>query len=219
MLRHQELKNRFLRDGLSSFDQIEILEFLLSLKIDGSKTRKFARSLYNKFSSLNGVIDEPVSRLEKISGFQQDYLIGLKLPHYVANLYLLEKVKRSPVFSEPQTVFDYLIHSMRGRKKEYFKVMYLNSSNILIKEEDLFIGTFNSSVVSPREIIKSAIDYNAAGLILVHNHPSGNPNPSEEDKKTTRQMKQLTDYMGILLLDHVIIGEDKYYSFAEERNL
>ena len=105
---------------------------------------------------------------------------------------------------------------MRDLKKEVFKVIYLNSQNQIIDTADLFEGTVNSSSISPREVMESAIKHNAASLIFVHNHPSGNPEPSPNDKQVTRDLVYAGSIMQIKVLDHIIIGNNKYYSFAAE---
>ena len=105
---------------------------------------------------------------------------------------------------------------MRGLKKEVFKVLFLDGKNQPIDVEDLFEGTLNISSVYPREIIKSAIKHNAASLIFVHNHPSGSPEPSSSDKEITKELIAASNTMQIKVLDHIIIGDNKYFSFADE---
>ena len=121
-----------------------------------------------------------------------------------------------PFYRSSQEVFDYLYHSMRGLNTEVFKVIFLDVQNQVIAVEDLFEGTLTASSVYPREIIKSAIKHNAASLIFAHNHPSGNPAPSESDKEITRDLLLAASVMQIEVLDHIIIGENKYFSFADE---
>ena len=109
-----------------------------------------------------------------------------------------------------------LYHSMRGLKKEVFKVIYLNSQNQIIDTADLFEGTVNSGVISPREVMESAIRHYAASLLFVHNHPSGNPEPSRGDRELTRELIYAASIMRIKVLDHIIIGDNRYFSFAGE---
>jgi DNA repair protein RadC len=105
---------------------------------------------------------------------------------------------------------------MRDLKKEVFKIISLNSQNQIMETEDLFTGTINSSAVSPREVIESAIKYNAVSMIFVHNHPSGNPQPSKGDKELTRDLVYAGSITRIRVLDHIIIGDNRYFSFASE---
>lgn len=113
--------------------------------------------------------------------------------------------------------FSILQISLQKNKKEIFKVLFLDAKNKIINTEDLFEGTLNSSVVYPREIIKMAIKYNAVNLIFVHNHPSGNPEPSQSDKDITKNLVNAGKVMQINILDHIIIGDNRYFSFADER--
>ncbi len=134
----------------------------------------------------------------------------------VAREFLKAKILEKPFYKSAQEVFDYLYHSMRGLKKEVFKVVYLNSQNQIIETVNLFEGTVDSSAVSLREIIEGAIKYNAVSLIFVHNHPSGNPEPSASDRELTRDVVYSGKIMRIKVLDHIIIGDNRYFSFAAE---
>ncbi len=215
MYKNQTFQKRYLKNGLSSFDEIEMLEFLLSLRVDNKDHYNLAKELASKYKCLNNIVDESDFELKKISGFQEEYLVGLKLPYHFSNIYLFEKSKIGPVTKSPEDVYNYLIHSMRGNKIEQFNVLYLNSQNQITNNETISNGTVNQAYVFPREIIKSAIKHNSAGLILAHNHPSGNPEPSREDINITNRIKDITKLLEIKLLDHVIIAGDKYLSFLE----
>ena len=134
----------------------------------------------------------------------------------VAREFLKAKILDKPFYKSSQEVFDYLYHAMRGLRKEVFKVMYLNSQNQIIDTADLSEGTVSSSAVSPREVIEGAVKSNAAALIFVHNHPSGNPAPSTSDRGLTRELIYAGKIMRIKVLDHIIIGDNRYYSFTGE---
>ena len=134
----------------------------------------------------------------------------------VAREFLKEKIIDKPIYRSAQEIFDYLYHSMRDLKKEVFKVIYLNSQNQIIETEDLFEGTVNSGSISPREVMERAIKNNAVVLIFIHNHPSGNPEPSKSDKEITKDLVYAGSIMQIKVLDHIIIGDNRYYSLAGE---
>lgn len=134
----------------------------------------------------------------------------------VAREYLKAKILDKPFYKSSREIFDYLYHSMRGLKKETFKIIYLNNQNQIIDTIDLSEGTVNASSVSPREVIEGTIKFNATSLIFVHNHPSGNPEPSSSDRALTRELVFVGRVMRIKVLDHIIIGDNKYYSFAGE---
>jgi DNA repair protein RadC len=122
-------------------------------------------------------------------------------------------------FGSSQAVFDYLFHSMRDLKREVFKVLFLTRKNELIAAQDLFEGSLTGSAVYPREIMSMALENRAASLVFVHNHPSGDPTPSPEDQRLTRDLVWAARLLTIQVLDHVIIGNNRYYSFADEGSI
>ena len=134
----------------------------------------------------------------------------------MAREFLKEKIIDKPVYQSATEIFNYLYHSMRDLKKELFKVIYLNSQNQIIETEDLFEGTIDKSIISPREVMERAIKQNAVSLIFVHNHPAGNPTPSLSDKELTKDLLYAASIMQIKVLDHIIIGNNTYFSFAGE---
>jgi len=134
----------------------------------------------------------------------------------VARKFLKEKIVDKPVYKSSQEIFDYLYHSMRDRKKELFKVIFLNGQNQIIDTADLFEGTIAKSAISVREVMESALKHSAVSLVFAHNHPSGSPEPSQNDKQITRDLVYAAAVMQIKVLDHVIIGDNKYLSFTAE---
>ena len=165
---------------------------------------------------MRGVLEAPSEELQEIDGIGAHNAFGIKLVQEVAREFLKERIMDKPFYRSSQEVSDYLYHSMRDLDKEVFKVIFLDVQNQVIEVEDLFEGTLTASSVYPREVMKSAIKHNAASLIFAHNHPSGNPAPSESDKEITRDLILAANIMQIEVLDHVIIGENKYFSFADE---
>ncbi len=212
----KRLRERFIKSGLNGFHDYEIIELLLSLGTPRKDCKQQAKEAIKKFKTLRGVLEAPSEQLQQIEGIGLHSAFGIKLVQEVAREFLKEKIIEQPVYKSAQELFDYLYHSMRDLKKEVFKVLYLNSQNQIIETEDLVEGTVNSSAISPREVIESAIKNNAVSLIFVHNHPSGNPAPSQSDKELTRELVYAGGIMRIKVLDHIIIGNDKYFSFAGE---
>jgi DNA repair protein RadC len=212
----KRLREKFLKSGLEGFNDYEIIELLLSLGTPRRDCKQPAKEAIKRFHNLRGVLEAPAKELQKIDGIGAHNAFGIKLVQEVAREFLKSKILEKPFFSSSQEVFDYLYHSMRGLKKEVFKVMYLNSRNQILDTIDLSEGTVNSSSVSPREVIESALKSNAAALILAHNHPSGGITPSSADKKLTRNMVYSGKIMQVSILDHIIIGDNRYYSFAGE---
>jgi DNA repair protein RadC len=210
----KRLRERFIESGLAGFQDYEIVELLLTLGSPRKDCKQPAKEAIKKFKTLKGVLEAAPEELQQIKGIGPHNSFGISLVQEVARKYLREKIIDRPVCSSSQEVFDYLYHSMRGLKKEVFKVIYLDSQNRIIEIEDLFRGTVDSSVVHVREVIESAIRYKAVSLIFVHNHPSGNPAPSQSDKDLTRDLVMAAGIMGLKVLDHIVIGDDRYYSFT-----
>jgi len=212
----KRLREKFIKSGLKGFHDYEIIELLLSLGTPRKDCKRQAKEALKKFKTLRGVLEAPPEELQRIDGIGAHSAFGIKLTQEVAREFLKEKIIDKPIYKSAQEVFDYLYHSMRDLKKEVFKVIYLNIQNQIIETEDLFEGTINSSSVSPREVVESAIKNNAASLIFAHNHPSGNPEPSKSDKELTRDLVYAGSIMRIRVLDHIIIGSNRYFSFAGE---
>jgi DNA repair protein RadC len=212
----KRLREKFLKSGLAGFHDYEVVELLLSLGTPRRDCKAAAKEAIKRFQTLRGVLDASIEELQQIEGIGAHSAFGIKLAQEVAREYLHVKILDKPYYKSSQEVFDYLYHSMRGLKKEVFKVIYLNNQNQIINTMDMARGTVNASTVSPREVIEGAINNNAASLIFVHNHPSGNPEPISNDRTLTRELVFVGRVMRIKILDHIIIGENKYYSFAGE---
>lgn len=212
----KRLREKFHAGGLSGFHDYEIVELLLTLGSPRKDCKQPAKVAIKKFKTLRGVLEASKEELEKIPGIGPINAIGIRLVQEVARKYLKDRIIDRPVYRSPEAVFDYLYHSMRDLKKEVFKVIYLNSRNQIIETDDLFKGTVNASAVAPREVIEGAIKHNAVSLIFAHNHPSGDPSPSESDRKITRELVYAAKIMQIKVLDHIVIGDNTYFSFAGE---
>ena len=139
----------------------------------------------------------------------------IRLLHELPVAVLKQKIIEKPVYKSSKEVFDYLYYAMRDLKKEVFKVIYLNNRSQIIDTTDLFDGTLEDIPIRPREIVESAIRHNATALIFVHNHPSGDPTPSKSDKQLTRDLVFIGHILQIKVLDHIIIGENRFFSFAD----
>jgi len=212
----KRLREKFIKSGLAGFHDYEIIELLLSLGTPRKDCKQPAKEAIKKFKSLRGVLEAPPEELHQIDGIGPHSAFGIKLVQEVAREFLKEKIIDKSIYKSSQEIFDYLYHSMRDLKKEVFKVIYLNSQNQIINIADLFEGTITSSSISPREVMESAIKHNATSLIFVHNHPSGNPEPSGNDKEITRDLLYAASIMQIKVLDHIILGNNRYFSFAGE---
>jgi DNA repair protein RadC len=212
----QRLREKFIKSGLAGFHDYEIIELLLTLGSPRKDCKQPAKEAIERFKTLRGVLEAAPEELQEIRGIGPINSFGIRLVQEVAREFLKEKIQDKPVLSSAHEIFDYLYHSMRDLKKEVFKVLYLDSQNKIIEVKDLFHGTVNSSSVSPREVMESALRCNAVSLIFVHNHPSGNTEPSQSDREITRDLIQAGAVMDIRVLDHLIIGDNRYFSFAGE---
>lgn len=212
----KRLREKFVRAGISGFHDYEIVELLLTLGTPRKDCKSQAKEAIKRFKTLRGVLEAPLQELQEINGIGPHNIFGIKLVQEVARRFLKEKALEKPLSRSSKEVFDYLYHSMRDLKKEIFKVIFLDGKNKIIEIEDLFEGTLNTSSVYPREVIKSALKNNALSLIFVHNHPSGDPRPSQSDKAITQELVSAGGLMQIKVLDHIIIGDNRYFSFADE---
>jgi DNA repair protein RadC len=211
----RRLREKFLKSGLAGFHDYEIVELLLTLGAPRKDCKPQAKEAIRRFKNLRGVLAASLEELQQIKGIGPHSAFGIKLMQEVAREFLKEKIMEKPFCKSSREIFDYLYHAMRDRKKELFKVIYLNSQNQIIETADLFEGTVNSSAVSLREVVEGALKHNAVSLIFVHNHPSGNPEPSASDRELTRELVYAGEIMRIKVLDHIIIGDNRYFSFAD----
>jgi DNA repair protein RadC len=212
----KRLREKFLRSGLKGFHDYEIIELLLTLGAPRKDCKQPAKEVIKKFKTLRGALSASPEELQQIEGIGPHSAFGIKLVREVAREFLKQRIVDKPVYKSAEEIFDYLYHSMRDLKKEVFKVIYLNTQNQIIDTADLFEGTVDSSSISPRQVMENAIRQNASSLIFVHNHPSGDPEPSRHDKEVTRGLVFAGNIMQIRVLDHIIIGGNQYFSFAAE---
>ena len=211
----RRLREKFLKGGLDGFLDYEVLEILLTLGTPRRDCRELARRLLREFKSLRSVLEADSHELTKFRGLGPHNVFGLKLVREVSKRFLREKMMSKPYGRSSKEVFDYLYLSLRDARREKFKVLFLDAKNRILEEKTLFEGTVDSSAVYPREIMKDALRYDASSLIFVHNHPSGDPEPSASDKKITKDLVLAARVMQLSVLDHIIIGDDRYFSFAD----
>lgn len=209
------LRDKFLEKGLSAFRDDEIIELLLTLGTPRQDCKQPARDLLSRLGSLRKVFEAPTEVLEEIPGIGTKNAMALRLIHEVARRFLETRLQESTFLTGSADVYDYLRHSMRDLDVEVFKVIYLDARHVVMYTEDLFQGTMSYNVIYLRELLRKALNYNAASLVVAHNHPSGDPTPSLEDKHLTRDIVFSTSLIEVRLLDHVIVGEDSFYSFAD----
>jgi len=210
------LRAKFLRGGLNGFLDYEIIELLLTLGTPRRNCKEQAREAMKRFRSLSGVLEAAEDELQEIQGIGPHNVFGIRFIQEVSRRFLKEKMMRRPYCRSSKEVFDYLYHSLRDLRKEKFKILFLDAKNQILEEKTLFEGTVDSSAVYPREIMKEALRHHASSLIFVHNHPSGDPEPSACDREITRDLVLAAGLMQLKVLDHIIIGNNCFYSFADQ---
>ena len=211
----QRLREKFLNSGLDGFHDYEIIELLLTLGTPRSDCKQPAKDALKKWGSLKAVLEAPPKELKKIKGIGDHNVFGLKLTQDVARRYLADRIVDMDYIQSSEDVLDYLRHNLRDKSQELFMVIYLNGRNQILKMETLFEGTLNTSAVYPREVVKKALENDASALVLVHNHPSGNPSPSKDDLTITKKLKEVARTIDIYIHDHLIIAGNDVYSFAD----
>lgn len=210
----KRLREKFLESGLSGFLDYEVVELLLTLGTPRRDCKQMAKDAVEKFKSLKGVLDADVSELTNVKGIGSSNVLGIILFRAISEKYSKEKISPKILLNSSKLVADYLRTKIGNKKEEHFMILYFDTRNKLINEE-ISIGTLNASLVHPREVFKKAIKDNVAQIIIAHNHPSGDPKPSEEDKSTTKRLVDAGKLVGISILDHLIITSDRYFSFKE----
>lgn len=209
------LREKFIEKGLAAFRDDEIIEFLLTLGTPRRDCKQPARELLARLGSLRKVFEAPTAHLTGVPGVGEKNAVALKLIHEVARRYLEDRLREGVFLNDASEVYDYLRHSLRDSDVEVFKVLYLDARHAVMHTEDLFQGTLSYNVIYLRELLRHCLQYNAAAIVVAHNHPSGDPTPSLEDKQLTRDVVFAAGLIEVRLLDHVIVGEDSFYSFAD----
>jgi len=212
----QRLRDKFLRHGIEAFTDAEIIEMLLTFGTPRSDCKDAARAVLKKFGSLPAVLEAPKPTLEEITGIGPKNVLALHFIQGVARRYLKQRLIGKKYISSSREVADYLIHLMRGLKREVFTVLYLDAAHAIIDCKVQNEGTVNVNTVYPREVVADALKKNACALVIAHNHPSGRLEPSPQDLQLTRTLHIICAFMQINLLDHLIIGDgESAYSFAD----
>lgn len=215
----QRLRERFRKAGAEGLHDYELLELLLTYAIPRKDVKPVAKSLTKRFGGLAGVLDASYEELKSTAGLGSASAILIRLAKQLCEAYLGEQMAARDALSSPKTVMNFARAKLAGLPHEAFMVVYLNVKNEVIGHELIHEGTLDRAVIYPRRVIESALANRAANLILVHNHPSGHTDPSPEDKKLTRMIKDAARTVDITVLDHIIVGKGGYFSFAEQEIL
>ena len=199
-------RERLVARGPDALTHAELIAILLRTGLKGANVVQVGQNLLQKFGSLNALALATVDELKQISGVGPDKAATLVAAFALARRMEQERREDSPVLDNPATVVSYMRESNRLRNVEAFQVLLLNTRKKLIRPEEISEGTLDTLLVHPREVFRAAIGANAAAIVLVHNHPSGDPTPSEADIKVTRDLIRAGQLLKIEVVDHVIIG-------------
>lgn len=214
LLDHRKrLRARFMEGGAQAMPDYELLELLLFRAIPRQDVKPLARRLLDAFGDFNGVVTATPARLTQIQGVGDAVVQELKIVEAAAQRMARAKVMQRQVLSSWDALLDYCHTTMAYRETEQFRILFLDRKNVLIADEEQAKGTVDHVPVYPREVVKRALELNASALILVHNHPSGDPTPSQADISMTAQVQDAAGVLGITLHDHLIIGRGRELSF------
>lgn len=214
---HRErLRQRFAKHGLEGFRDDEVLELVLTYAIPRIDVKPIAKRLLKHFGTLAGVFDAPIEELMLVPGVGEKAAIFLRLIKQVEYRYLASDLKGRSVFDRPAKVKDHLRFLIQGRGMECFGAIFCDQQHRHIATQVLFEGTVDRTSVYPRNVVKRALELDAKGLILFHNHPGGSKLPSREDILLTRSIEQAVSPLEMEVLDHFLIADTQVLSFKEE---
>lgn len=211
-------REKMQKSGAAGLSDAELLALVIRSGDPSTKQSAIdlGRELISHFSgNLRELGSADLSEICAIKGMGLAKATSVKAAFALASRFQARKLERFDRFTSPQQVFDYFHHEFRDSRKEYFLILLLDGKNRIIRRVQVSEGSLNQSIVHPREVYLPAVKESAAAVILVHNHPTGDPAPSSEDIAITRRLKEAGEIMGIKVLDHIIIGDGEYLSFVE----
>ena len=210
---HRErLRDRFMK-GSEALPDYELLELILFRAIPRRDVKPLAKALVARFGGFAEALNAPPERLRKVAGLGEAAIVEFRIVREAALRLAQAKVMKREVISSWQALLDYCSASMAYNSVEQFRILFLDRQNVLIADEVQQTGTVDHTPVYPREVVKRALELNASALILVHNHPSGDPTPSQADIEMTRRIAGTAEPLGIQLHDHLVIGKGRHASF------
>ena len=209
----KRLKDKFLQTSPCNFNDYELLELVLFQAIPRRDVKIIAKKLLSRFSDINHLVNADKDKVLSVEGVTETVYLQLRIIREMLNRIFKEKVGSKNIISSWSSLLEYLKFNMGCLKIEQFRVLFLNKKNILIADEVMATGTIDQTPVYPREIVKKALFHEAGAIILVHNHPSGNPKPSNSDIDLTTRIINACNTISVSVHDHVIIGGNEYYSF------
>jgi DNA repair protein RadC len=209
-------REKLLKQGAPSLSDAELLALLIESGTGGVTAVDLAKRLLAEHQNLSVIASKGVQELIRMKGIGPARSARILAAFEVGRRIQSGTVEKRKKIDSPADIVQYYLPRLGSEKREIFTVILMDSGNRIIRDVAISQGTLNASIVHPREVFKAAVDHLAAGVILLHNHPSGEPLPSKEDKHITAQLVKAGDVMGIPVLDHIILAGDRYFSFARE---
>ncbi len=210
------MRGKLLQAGADALADHELLEMVLFLALPRRDTKPIARALLARFGSFAGVIAAPPNGLREVEGVGDAGLSALKVVQAAALRLARAEVQALPVLGNWDRLIDYLHAALARERVEQFRILFLDSRNRLLADEAQSRGTVDHTPVYPREVAKRALELHATALILVHNHPSGDPSPSRDDVRITEEIRRALEALSITLHDHIVVGNGRHVSFRRE---
>ena len=206
------LRQRLLEGGAEALADYEVLEYLLFAAYRQGDTKPLAKELIKRFGSLSGVLNATPGALMQVKGMGETGVGALKSVALAARRLARSEVRQQPVLGSWQALLDYLTIDMAHLTVERVRVLYLDTRNRLVLDDHVGDGSIDEAAIHPREVIRKALDIGASALILVHNHPSGDPSPSRADIQITQRIAEAGRLLGVTVHDHVIVGRSGHVS-------
>ncbi len=219
MPNHERPRERMIEFGKEALSNHELIAIILRTGTTDCSAIELARNVYYKYQGLKALNQTSIVELTKLKGIGEAKAIQLLAALELGKRLSEEAFPKLISFHNPKTVYQYMKNDLEMLSQEMFYALYLNAKGHLIKKQLLFIGSLSSALVHPREVFKHAVSVSASSLIIVHNHPSGDPEPSSSDMTITNLMVKNGRLMDIEIIDHIIIGKGRYYSFKQHRKL
>ncbi|MCD8570656.1 MAG: DNA repair protein RadC [Alphaproteobacteria bacterium] len=210
------LRQRFLAGGADALPDYELLELLLFMAIPRRDVKPLAKTLLKRFGSFSELLAAPVEELVKVEGVSENTACALKIVAAMGHRATKQELSQRPVLNNWNRLLDYCHATMAHEKREHFRILFLNKKNHLLADEIQGSGTVDHTPAYPREVVKRSLELGATAMILLHNHPSGDPRPSQADIDMTRQIMLAAEPFQILIHDHIIISRGGYCSMKNE---
>ncbi len=216
---YERPRERLLHHGPEYLSDAELLAILINKGYAGKTSVEIGRSLLTQFGTLRNIMSASYTEMKQIKGIGKAKFAQIKAALEMGVRLTQEKILPGKKIQKAQDIVDYYYAEMKDKKKELFHIILLDIRYQIIRDVLISMGSLNETTVHPREVMKEVIKESAAAVIFLHNHPSGDPQPSQQDIELTRRLCESCNMLGVKVLDHIVIGEDCFYSFAQMGNI